>query len=223
MEIRDAVMMLVDEGEVELDAPVEEYLPEFKGQWLAVESGDERMLLRKPGRPIRVRDLLTHTSGLVHFLGVEDPGSRRFEILPLREATRLYALTPLRFEPGSRWMYCNAGLNTAGRIIEVVGRMPYENFLKRRLFDPLDMSDTALLPLPGTARPSGEVVRAGRDEARARGDGRAYRQASAGRWPDQPVPRGRPVLDGPRRGPLLPDVPEWRDASGAGGSSRRMP
>jgi CubicO group peptidase (beta-lactamase class C family) len=141
-----AVMMLVDEGKVNLDDPVEKYLPEFNGQWLIVEGNDDHMLLRKPRRAIRVLDLLTHTSGLVHFLELEDPGSKRFEILPLREATRLYALTPLRFEPGSQWKYCNAGFTTAGRIIEIVSGMPYEQFLKRRLFDPLDMHDTTFSP-----------------------------------------------------------------------------
>ena len=60
-------------------------------------------------------------------------------------------MTPLDFEPGSDYRYCNAGINTAGRIIEVVSGMSYEGFLQERLFDPLGMGDT-------TFRPSEEQV-----------------------------------------------------------------
>ena len=141
-----ALMILEDEGKVSLDDPVEKYLPEFKDQWLAVERDVKHMTLRKPGRPIQLRDLLSHRSGLVHFLELEDPASPTFEILPLREATRLYALTPLQFEPGSKWRYSNAGFNTLGRIIEVSGGTPYDEFLERRIFVPLGMTDTTFSP-----------------------------------------------------------------------------
>ena len=55
-------------------------------------------------------------------------------------------MTPLQFEPGSQYQYSNAGINTAGRIIEVVSGMPYEEFLDRRLFEPLGMKDTTFWP-----------------------------------------------------------------------------
>jgi CubicO group peptidase (beta-lactamase class C family) len=55
-------------------------------------------------------------------------------------------MTPLQFEPGSKYQYSNAGINTAGRIIEVVGGMPYEEFLDKRLFEPLGMKDTTFWP-----------------------------------------------------------------------------
>ena len=58
-----ALMVLVDEGKVGLDVPVEEYLPEFKGQWLCAEQDGEHMLLKKPRHPITVRNILSHTSG----------------------------------------------------------------------------------------------------------------------------------------------------------------
>ena len=57
-----------------------------------------------------------------------------------------YALTPLKFEPGTKYDYSNAGINTAGRIIEVVSGMPYEQFMQKRLFDPLGMKDTTFWP-----------------------------------------------------------------------------
>jgi len=68
------------------------------------------------------------------------------DLLPLRDAVRSYAMTPLQSEPGSKWQYSNAGINTAGRIIEVVSGMPYEEFLDRRLFGPLGMKDTTFWP-----------------------------------------------------------------------------
>ena len=64
-----ALMMLVDEGKVKLDDPVEKYLPEFKDQWLAVEQDKDHVLLKKPEHPITVRDILSHTSGLPFSVG----------------------------------------------------------------------------------------------------------------------------------------------------------
>src|SRR5262249_4277776 len=57
-----------------------------------------------------------------------------------------YAMTPLVFEPDSKYQYSNAGINTAGRILEVVSGMPYETFLDKRLFGPLGMKDTTFWP-----------------------------------------------------------------------------
>src|SRR5262249_45402762 len=56
------------------------------------------------------------------------------------------ALQPLQFEPGSRWSYSNPGIDTLGRVIEVVSGESYENFLKKRVFDPLEMKNTAFYP-----------------------------------------------------------------------------
>lgn len=133
-----ALMMLVDEGKVNVDDPVEKYLPEFKDQMLAAEQDKDHILLKKPARPITVRDVLSHTSGLPFMSRVE----RKIDQFTLREAAIGYALTPLKTEPGTKYAYSNAGINTAGRIIEVVSGMPYEEFMKKRLFKPLGMKDT---------------------------------------------------------------------------------
>jgi CubicO group peptidase (beta-lactamase class C family) len=138
-----ALMMLVDEGKVKLDDPVEKYLPEFRGQWLAAEHDNEHMLLKKPKHPITVRNVLSHTSGLQFKSAMEEP---TLDLLPLRVAVKSYAMTPLIFEPDSKYQYSNAGINTAGRIIEVVSGMPYETFLDKRLFEPLGMKDTTFWP-----------------------------------------------------------------------------
>lgn len=138
-----ALMMLVDEGKVDIDDPVEKYLPEFRGLWLAVEQDAEHMLLRKPSHPITVRNVLSHTSGLPKTSAMETP---TLDQLRLLDAARSYAMTPLMFEPDTAYAYSNAGINTAGRIIEVVSGMPYEEFLQKRLFDPLGMRDTTFWP-----------------------------------------------------------------------------
>jgi CubicO group peptidase (beta-lactamase class C family) len=138
-----AFMMLVDEGKVSLDDPVEKYLPEFKGQWLRVEQDADHALLRKPRHPITVRNILSHTGGLAFSSPVETPTLDR---LTLRQAAASYAMMPLEFEPDTQYQYSNAGINTAGRIIEVLSGMPYEEFLDRRLLKPLGMKDTTFWP-----------------------------------------------------------------------------
>lgn len=138
-----ALMMLVDAGKVELDDPVEKYLPEFKNQWLAVERDNEHLLLKKPSHPITVRNVLSHTSGLPFKSALEEPTLDR---LPLAVGARSYAMTPLDFDPDGDWRYSNAGINTAGRVIEVVSDMAYADFLDQRLFQPLGMKDTTFWP-----------------------------------------------------------------------------
>ena len=138
-----ALMMLVDEGKARLDDPVAKYLPEFRELWLAVGKDNDHLSLKRPSRPITVRDILSHTSGLPFSSAMEVP---TLDALPLRTAVRSYAMTPLLFDPGSKYQYSNAGINTAGRIIEVVSGMPYEEFLDKRLFEPLGMKDTTFWP-----------------------------------------------------------------------------
>ena len=138
-----ALMMLVDDGKVKLDDPVEKYLPEFKGQWWAAEKDADHVLLKKPSHPITVRNVLSHTSGLPFKSAMEEP---TLDQLPLAVAVRSYAMTPLIYDPEKGYQYSNAGINTAGRIIEVVSGMPYEDFLDKRLFGPLGMKDTTFWP-----------------------------------------------------------------------------
>ncbi len=138
-----ALMMLVDEGKVKLDDPVEKYLPEFKGQMVAVEKDDEHVLLKKPVHPITLRNVLSHTSGIPFSTSVENP---TLDMLPLRVAVRSYAMTPLQFQPDSKYQYSNAGINTAARVIEVVTNQSYEEFMRTRLFAPLGMTDTTFHP-----------------------------------------------------------------------------
>jgi CubicO group peptidase (beta-lactamase class C family) len=131
-----ALMILVDEGKVKLDDPVEKYLPEFKDLRVAAEKGKDE--LRKPDHPITVREVLAHTSGLVFRTKEEQP---TIDVLPLKDAVTSYTKTPLLYQPGTGYTYSNAGINTAGRIVEVVSGMSFEDFLDKRLFGPLGMKD----------------------------------------------------------------------------------
>lgn len=137
------IMMLADEGKLSIDDPVEKHLPEFKGQLLLKEKTEAQTLLVKPARAITIKDLLTHTSGLV---GNSPLDGDAIDVLTLKEAVITYALSPLQFEPGSKWSYCNPGINTLGRIIEVVSGEEYARFLEKRLFKPLRMKDTTFWP-----------------------------------------------------------------------------
>jgi CubicO group peptidase (beta-lactamase class C family) len=143
-----AVMMLVDEGKVRLDDMAEQHLPEFRGQKLyAGFDGDKPRLVASP-RPITVRDLLTHTSGLPD---TPPPGYTDLDNHPdftLAEAVKVIASRPLSFPAGSKWAYSNAGMSTLGRLVEVVSGRPFGAFLQERLFGPLGMIDTTFYPTP---------------------------------------------------------------------------
>ncbi|HEX7898905.1 MAG TPA: serine hydrolase domain-containing protein [Planctomycetota bacterium] len=141
-----AVMMLVDEGKIALDDPVEKHLPEFKGQMVAVERDADHVLLRKPARPPTIRDCLNHTSGMKFSSPMEKP---TLDGLSLKDAARSYAMMPLESEPGAKYQYSNAGINTAARILEVVAGVSYEAFMHDRLFAPLGMKDTTFWPDEG--------------------------------------------------------------------------
>ncbi|MEI7730058.1 MAG: serine hydrolase domain-containing protein [Verrucomicrobiota bacterium] len=138
-----ALMMLVDEGKVSLDDPVEKYLPEFKDQWLAAEHDNQHVLLKKPQHPIVVSNLLNHTSGMLYKTSIEQP---TLDLLPLNARMHAYVMSPLQFEPGTKHLYANAGINTAARIVELVSGLPYERFLAERVFTPLGMKDTTFHP-----------------------------------------------------------------------------
>jgi CubicO group peptidase (beta-lactamase class C family) len=68
--------------------------------------------------------------------------------LTLAETTKAIAAQPLQFEPGTKWAYCNAGIDTLGRLVEVVSGQSFEAFLQKRVFDPLEMKDTVFYPTP---------------------------------------------------------------------------
>ena len=114
---------------------------------LAYRQGDTFVAARA-ARPITIRDLLTHTSGLPDGPLPDSPENGSKAPTTLAEQSQNYARRRLSFEPGARWSYSNAGMNTLGRLIEVASGTPYETFLKARIFDPLKMVDTTFYPTP---------------------------------------------------------------------------
>jgi CubicO group peptidase (beta-lactamase class C family) len=133
-----ALMMLVDEGKVSLDDPVEKYLPEFKGQMVAGEKDQPEHL---PKHPITVREIMDHTSGLIK------ANDKTLKHPPtLKEFVAEIASHPLSQEPGTKYEYNNCGIDTGGRIIEVVSGIPYAQFMQERLFTPLEMKDSSFWP-----------------------------------------------------------------------------
>lgn len=138
-----ALMMLVDEGKLRPDDPVEKYLPEFKGQMVVAEKSEDRVVLKKPAHPITVKNALSHTSGMPFTSPVEAP---TMDALPLDTRTRSYGAMNLQFEPDTQYAYCNAGTNTCGRLIEVLSGQKYEDFMDERLLKPLGMTETSFWP-----------------------------------------------------------------------------
>ncbi|MBC7819244.1 MAG: beta-lactamase family protein [Planctomycetaceae bacterium] len=140
------IMILQEEGKLSVDDPVEKHLPEFRGQRLTASREGDTVTLKKPSRAITLRDLLTHTSGLPGGFppGLADLYATRQRTLA--EAVLVSSQQPLDFEPGSKWAYCNAGIDTLGRVIEVVSGQSFEEFMAARVFRPLGMQDTACFP-----------------------------------------------------------------------------
>ncbi len=138
-----AIMTLVDEGRVALIDPVEKYLPEYKGLKMnpcRAGSGTNCQGV-VPHRPINIEDLMTHTSGLP---GSVDNGKGP-EPKTLAELVSRGAHTELLFEPGTSWNYSNIGIDILGRIVEIVGKTPFDEYLKEHIFDPLGMKDTSFV------------------------------------------------------------------------------
>ncbi|MBN7815264.1 serine hydrolase domain-containing protein [Algoriphagus pacificus] len=150
-----AVMMLWEEGKIGLDDPISRYIPEFANPQVLTRFsyGDTTYSTRPASREIRIRDLLTHTSGLGY--GVID-GNEQMKMIynkagivdlfttePVKISDNIKKLAklPLHHDPGSKYTY-SEGLDVMGYLIEIVSGMPFDQFLKTRIFDPLGMTDT---------------------------------------------------------------------------------
>jgi len=140
-----AIMILRDEGKLAIDDPVEKHLPEFKNQWLVGNKSQDVLTLKRPARPVTLKHLLTHSSGVADAQGAGRD-------LSLSELVLLYSQQPLKSEPGSKWEYNNPGINTLGRVVEVVSGETFESFLQKRIFKPLGMKDTTFYPSGGQIR-----------------------------------------------------------------------
>jgi CubicO group peptidase (beta-lactamase class C family) len=139
-----AIMMLVDEGKLSLDDPVAKHLPGL-GTWMvATEKDDAHVLLERPRRPVTIRHVLSHTSGLTGMSELQRATGS--DSTPLKARALSSVTGPLQWQPGERYQYGNQGMNIAARIVEVVSGQPYEKFLQERFFNPLGMTETTFWP-----------------------------------------------------------------------------
>lgn len=143
--VSTALMLLHEEGKFQLEQPVAQYLPAFATTKVLADDGSTVDQVR----PMQIRDLLTHTSGLTCDFMADNPAAAMYrEARIMNDATRTLeavidelATLPLAFQPGTRWHY-SVGIDVAARLIEVLSGQSLGDFLRDRLFDPLGMSDT---------------------------------------------------------------------------------
>jgi CubicO group peptidase (beta-lactamase class C family) len=138
-----AALILVEEGKLDLDAPVSEYLPEFV-EMKVVDGETER-----PAKsPITVKDLFRHTSGITYGNAAGSTTEKLFEATNVIDfpsdlalmSTKLSQI-PLEFDPGTNWKY-GASIDVLGYLVQKVSGQPLDVFLKQRIFEPLEMTDT---------------------------------------------------------------------------------
>jgi CubicO group peptidase (beta-lactamase class C family) len=149
-----AVMMLFEEGHFLLDDPVADFLPDFAQTRVFVQETAEGLETADLERPITIRHLLMHTSGLTYGFYPDEPVSRLYarEQIgrpdePLAAFVRHVAALPLAHQPGARWTY-GVSHDVLGRLVEVVAGQPFDAFLQQRIFTPLGMTDTGFFVPP---------------------------------------------------------------------------
>jgi CubicO group peptidase (beta-lactamase class C family) len=164
-----AVLMMIEDGKVRLTDPVSKFIPELKALKAAVPNTDGSGVAPAPSgsvsapqpyrtvdavREITVRDLLTHTSGLMSggmSSEARDVGAKAGETLA-QVLPRLKNV-PLDFQPGTRWAYSGQyAFDVLVRVVEVASALPFDRFAKQRIFDPLGMKDTFFYPADGNPR-----------------------------------------------------------------------
>lgn len=150
-----AVMILWEEGKFKLDDPISKYIPEFKNQQVlkSFQYSDTTWTGEPVKNEITIRNLLSHTSGIGY--GIID-GDERFKMIyakagvtdlfttekiTIAESVKKLAKLPLHHNPGESFTY-SEGIDVLGYFIEVVSGMPFDEFLKTHIFDPLGMNDT---------------------------------------------------------------------------------
>jgi CubicO group peptidase (beta-lactamase class C family) len=145
-----AFMMLFEEGRVALDEPVHKYIPEWKNLGVFQAGTFPAFLTRPPSRPMLIVDLLRHTAGLTYGFQQRsnvDAAYRANKIGEVEKAGTLQnmiedlAKIPLEFSPGEGWNY-SVATDVVGYLIGKISGMPFEQFLKERIFNPLGMNDT---------------------------------------------------------------------------------
>ncbi|MEG3181557.1 serine hydrolase domain-containing protein [Sphingomonas sp. LT1P40] len=163
-----AAMMLVEDGKLQLDRPVGDFIPGFKSMKVLTDPANS-LASRPAARPVTIRHLLTHTAGLGYTIITKGPLLKEYERLginpaavnagievearktrapSLKEFADRVATLPLIADPGTAWSY-SISLDVLARVVEVAGGMPFEQFVQTRLFTPLGMK-SSFWTVPGS-------------------------------------------------------------------------
>lgn len=143
------IAKLVEEGRISLDDPVSKYLPEFAELWVLDATNDSVKTFHKAKNVLTVRMVLNHTGGFPFEISAKQPnikGGGWSGGAPLRQTAAIAAASPIMFEPGSRELYSNTGIDIGAAIVEVVTGMKWEEYLKKEVLDPLGMKTTWFWP-----------------------------------------------------------------------------
>jgi CubicO group peptidase (beta-lactamase class C family) len=144
-----AIMLLVEQGRIGLDDPIEKFLPQLANRKVLKADAKSLTDVEPAKSPITIRQLLTHTAGLSY--GLFDPGSVIFNayaearvlnpLTPLTDLIDKLAELPLTYHPGTSWEY-SVATDVLGRVVEVVSGKALDAFFKAYIYDPLGMADT---------------------------------------------------------------------------------
>jgi CubicO group peptidase (beta-lactamase class C family) len=124
-----AIMQLEAEGKVDLDKPIQTYLPYFP----------------EKKHPVTIRQIMTHTSGIRHYIGSDrDPCNTARHYNTFKESVEFWKNDSLVYQPGKFWMYSSFATNLLQGVIEAVSGHDYENYLMAKIWKPVKMQDTYL-------------------------------------------------------------------------------
>ena len=143
------VAKLVEEGKLSLDDPVSKYLPEFKELWILTEQTGDTKKLKKAKNELTIRMCLNHTGGFPFEISAKRPdvrGGGWSGGAPLRQTATIAAASPIMFEPGTKEMYSNTGIDIAAAVVAEVTGMKWEDYLKKEILDPLGMTSSTFVP-----------------------------------------------------------------------------
>ena len=190
------IAKLVEEGKLSLDDPVSKYLPEFKELWVQVQNKDGVRVLNKAKNVLTVRMVLNHTGGFPF-----ECSAKRRDVrgggwsggAPLRQVASIAAESPIMFEPGTRELYSNTGIDIGAAIVEVITGMKWEDYLKQEVLDPLGMKSTWFWPTDKQLKKKIELYHTRKDapaewveemawQQRPYNDSHVFASAGAGLW-----------------------------------------
>ncbi len=139
-----AVMILVDEGKLSLDDPVSKFIPEFNHLWVCSKKSDNDILLVPAEKSPTLRQVLSHTGGFEFFTPYM--GRVGIDSLPMERLALSATMFPLKYQPGKDYQYSNTGIDIAAAVLEKVSGQKLEDFMQKRIFDPLKMKNTTFFP-----------------------------------------------------------------------------